>query len=171
MTIRDELSALLRRRAPHRVLADAEAAGALAARLDGAAQARLGRSLALFHAGAAECGGCAMELRALEGAAYDLRRHGLSFVAEPGAADVLLVSGAVTHALRGPLAAAWVAMPAPKWVVALGGCAIDGGIFAGGYAVLGGAGAVVPVDLVVPGCPPSPAEMLRALLALIEANA
>ena len=150
---------------------DVEIAGVLAAQLDSAAQARLGRSLAILHVAAGGCGGCALEVGALQGVAYDLERHGLSFVSSPRHADILLVTGPLTRNLREALERTWVATPDPKWVVALGGCAIDGGLFRGGYAVVGGVGEAVPVDLTIPGCPPSPAMILAGLRTLVEANA
>ncbi len=149
---------------------DTEIAGALAAQLDSAAQARLGRSLAILHVAAAGCGGCATEIDALGGVAYDLERHGLAFVGNPRQADVLLVTGPLTAAMRTAMEGVWTAMPEPRWVVAVGACAIDGGVFAGSYAVQGGIGIALPVDLIVEGCPPSPASVLSALLTLIEAN-
>ena len=149
---------------------DAELAGVLAARLDAASQARLGRSLGVFHVAGGGCGGCERELRALRGVAYDLERLGLRFVGSPRHADVLLVTGPVTRNLAESVQAVWVATPQPKWVVAVGACAIDGGPFAGSYAVLGGAAAALPVDLAIPGCPPSPAAVLAGLRTLIEAN-
>ncbi len=149
---------------------DVEIAGALAAQLDSVAQARLGRSLALLHVAAGGCGGCAAEIGALHGVAYDLERHGLTFVGNPRQADVLLVTGPLTFAMRTAMEAVWTAMPEPRWVVAVGACAIDGGVFAGSYAVQGGIGTALPVDLIVEGCPPSPASVLTALLTLIEAN-
>ena len=144
---------------------------ALTARLDAAAQRRLGRSLALRHVGGGGCNGCEVELQALQGVLYDLERFGLRFVASPRHADVLVVTGPLTRNLREALERTWAAMPDPKWVVALGGCAIDGGLFRGGYAVLGGVGEAVPVDLTIPGCPPAPAMILAGLRTLIEANA
>ncbi len=149
---------------------DVEIAGALAAQLDSAAQARLGRSLAILHVAAGGCGGCAMEIDALAGVAYGLERHGLAFVANPRQADVLLVTGPLTAAMRTAMEGVWTAMPEPRWVVAVGACAIDGGVFAGSYAVQGGIGIALPVDLIVEGCPPSPASVLLALLTLLEAN-
>ena len=144
---------------------------ALAARLDAAAQRRLGRSLALRHVDGGSCNGCELELQALQGVLYDLERFGLRFVASPRHADVLVVTGPLTRNLREALERTWAATPDPKWVVALGGCAIDGGVFAGSYAVLGGVGEAVPVDLTIPGCPPPPAMILAGLRTLIEANA
>ena len=134
------------------------------------AQARLGRSLAILHVAAGGCGGCATEIDALGGVAYDLERHGLAFVGNPRQADVLLVTGPLTAAMRTAMESVWTAMPEPRWVVAVGACAIDGGVFAGSYAVQGGIGIALPVDLIVEGCPPSPASVLSALLTLIEAN-
>jgi Ni,Fe-hydrogenase III small subunit len=143
----------------------------LAAQLNVAAQTRLGRSLALFCAQAADCGGCTLELAALRGPLYRLRQLGLGFVATPLQADVLLVTGAVTRALAEPLHRAWEAMADPKWVIAVGACAIDGGPFRGEYPVLGGVSEVMPLDAVVPGCPPSPTAILGAMTALLAANA
>ena len=150
---------------------DADMTRALSERLNAAAQTRLGRSLALRHLDAGSCNGCELELRMLETVVYDLSRFGLTFVASPRHADVLLVTGPMVRNMTTAAARVWAAMPAPKWVVALGDCAIDGGVFRGGYAVRDGAGSVLPVDLVVRGCPPTPAQMLDALRALVEANA
>ena len=148
-----------------------EIVAALAARLDAAAQRRLGRSLALRHVDGGSCNACELELQALQGVLYDLERFGLRFVASPRHADVLVVTGPLTRNLREALERTWAATPDPKWVVALGGCAIDGGLFRGGYAVVGGVGEAVPVDLTIPGCPPSPAMILAGLRTLVEANA
>lgn len=144
---------------------------ALVERLDAAAQRRLGRSLALRHLDAGSCNGCELELRMLESVVYDLSRFGLRFVASPRHADVLLVTGPMARNMGEAAKRTYAAMPEPKWVVALGDCAVDGGLFRGSYAVLDGASAVLPVDLVVRGCPPTPAQMLEALRALVEANA
>lgn len=149
---------------------DMEIAGALAAQLDDAAQARLGRSLAILHVTAGGCGGCAMEVGALQGVAYELERHGLTFVGSPRHADILLVTGPLTQAMRTAMESVWTAMPEPRWVIAAGTCAIDGGPFAGSYAVQGGIGMALSVDLIIEGCPPAPASVLQALLTLIEAN-
>lgn len=149
---------------------DADLVGSLAARLDAAALARLGRSLAVYPVAAGECGGCALEFAMLRGAAYGLAQFGVSVVDTPMEADVLLVAGALTRSLVVPVRRALAAMGAPRWVVALGDCARDGGIFAGSGAVAGGVEAAVPVDLVVPGCPPTPAAMLAGLRALLAAN-
>ena len=144
---------------------------ALARRLEAASRRRLGHSLALLHVETGGCGGCGSELRALEGALYDLRRFGLEFVSTPRQADVLVVTGPLTRNAREALTLAWRGMVEPRWVVALGACAMDGGVFRDTYAVEGGVGAALPVDLVVGGCPPTPEAMLSGLRALLEANA
>ena len=102
---------------------------------------------------------------------YDLERFGLRFVASPRHADVLLVTGPVTHNMREALERTYAATPDPKWVVAVGDCAVDGGVFAGSYAVRGGVSRVLPVDLHIRGCPPRPTQLLEGLLALLEAGA
>jgi Ni,Fe-hydrogenase III small subunit len=150
---------------------DAATVASLAARLEAASQTRLGRSLAIRHVNTGSCNGCELELRALRNVFYDLERFGLRFVDSPRHADVLLVTGPLSQTMREALEAAWDAMPGPKWVVAVGDCAVDGGVFKGSYAVLGGAGASVPVDLTISGCPPTPARLLAGLRALLEANA
>ena len=147
--------------------ADESAVAELAASLDRAARERLGRSLAIRQVDAGSCNGCELEIHALNNAYYDLERFGLRFVASPRHADLLLVTGPVTHNMREALERTYAATPAPKWVVAVGGCAKDGGCFAGSYAITGGVSSAVPVDLHIPGCPPRPIEILRALLALI----
>ena len=111
---------------------------------------------------------CELEIHALNNAFYDLERFGLRFVASPRHADVLLVTGPVTKNMREALERTYAATPDPKWVVAVGNCAVDGGIFAGSYAVTGGVDNVVPVDLHIRGCPPTPTDLLKGLLALLE---
>jgi Ni,Fe-hydrogenase III small subunit len=132
------------------------------------ARRRLGRSLSIREVDAGSCNGCELEIHALNNAYYDVERFGLRFVASPRHADVLLVTGPVTWNMREALERTYRATPDPKWVVAAGDCARDGGCFAGSYAVIGGVAAVVPVDLHIPGCPPAPAELLKGLLALLE---
>ncbi len=141
---------------------------ALAQEVDSAAAAALGRSLSIRHVDAGSCNGCELEIHALGNAFYDLERFGLRFVASPRHADGLLVSGPVTRNMREALERTYAATPAPKWVIASGACAKDGGVFAGSYAIVGGVGEVVPVDLHIPGCPPSPAALLKGLLALMK---
>jgi len=148
---------------------DDAALAALAAEVDRAARRRLGRSLAIREVDAGSCNGCELEIHALNNAFYDLERFGLRFVASPRHADVLLVTGPVTKNMQEALSRTYRATPDPKWVVAVGDCAANGGIFAGSYAVTGGVSNVVPVDLHVPGCPPNPMELLTGLLALLQA--
>jgi len=142
----------------------------LAAGVDRAARRRLGRSLAIREVDAGSCNGCELEIHALNNAYYDLERFGIRFVASPRHADVLLVTGPVTRNMREALERTYLATPDPKWVVAVGDCALDGGLFMGSYAVVGGVNAVVPVDLHIRGCPPTPTQLLEGLLALLEAT-
>ena len=127
-----------------------------------------GRSLAIREVDAGSCNGCELEIHALNNAFYDLERFGLRFVASPRHADVLLVTGPVTKNMREALERTYCATPDPKWVVALGDCAVDGGIFSSSYAVVGGVSSVVTVDLHIRGCPPSPIDILKGLIALLE---
>lgn len=155
----------LTERPPHR--ADA-AMQELTAAIDSAARRRLGRSLSIRAVDAGSCNGCELEMQALSNAFYDIERFGIRFVASPRHADVLLVTGPVTKNMREALERTYNAVPAPKWVVALGDCARDGGCFAGSYAVIGGVSKIIPVDLHIPGCPPSPTDILKGLLALLD---
>ncbi|HET9572528.1 MAG TPA: NADH-quinone oxidoreductase subunit B family protein [Methyloceanibacter sp.] len=163
------LKNLLNRPVTERAPAAADASLAeLAEALDRAARRKLGRSLAIREVDAGSCNGCELEIHALNNAFYDLERFGLKFVASPRHADVLLVTGPVTKNMREGLLRTYTATPDPKWVVAVGDCAVDGGIFAGSYAVEGGVKNVVPVDLHIPGCPPTPTALLKGLIALVE---
>ncbi|HEX9488813.1 MAG TPA: NADH-quinone oxidoreductase subunit NuoB [Stellaceae bacterium] len=147
---------------------DDAALAELAAALDRVARRRLGRSLAIREVDAGSCNGCELEIQALSNAFYDLERFGLRFVASPRHADVLLVTGPVTKNMREALERTYRATPDPKWVVAVGDCARDGGLFAGSYACLGGVASVIPVDLHIAGCPPPPVQLLKGLLALLS---
>jgi Ni,Fe-hydrogenase III small subunit len=140
---------------------------AMAEQLDATARRRLGRSLSIREVDAGSCNGCELEINALNNAFYDLERFGLRFVASPRHADVLLVTGPVTHNMREALERTHRATPGPKWVVAVGDCAVNGGMFAGSYAVVGGVSPVLPVDLHIRGCPPRPRDLLAGLLALM----
>src|SRR5512134_2118104 len=135
---------------------DAGALAELGMLVDAAARRKLGRSLSIREVDAGSCNGCELEIHALNNAFYDLERFGLRFVASPRHADVLMVTGPVTRNMREALERTYAATPAPKWVVAVGDCAVDGGLFAGSYAVVGGVSAVVRVDLHIKGCPPPP---------------
>jgi NADH-quinone oxidoreductase B subunit len=149
-------------------LPDDAAVTELATAIGRAARRRLGRSLSIREVDAGSCNGCELEIHALNNAYYDVERFGLRFVASPRHADVLMVTGPVTRNMREALKRTYDAVPAPKWVVAVGDCARDGGCFAGSYAVVGGVAEVIPVDLHIAGCPPTPTAMLQGLLALLE---
>jgi len=138
-----------------------------AERLNGELLRLLGRALAIRQVDAGSCNGCELEIHSLGNAFYDLERLGLRFVASPRHADVLMVTGPVTRNMREALLRTYNATPDPKWVIAVGDCAVDGGLFAGSYAVAGGVNAVVPVDLHIRGCPPPPSEILKGLIALL----
>src|SRR5882762_5326981 len=140
----------------------------LAGSVDLAAKRRLGRSLSIREVDAGSCNGCELEIHALNNAFYDLERFGLRFVASPRHADVLMVTGPVTRNMREALERTYNATPDPKWVVAVGDCAANGGVFAGSYAVVGGVKDVIPVDLHIRGCPPRPVQLLQGLLALMQ---
>ena len=140
----------------------------LATALGRAARRRLGRSLSIREVDAGSCNGCELEIHAINNAYYDVERFGLRFVASPRHADVLMVTGPVTRNMREALLRTYQATPDPKWVVAVGDCGRDGGCFAGSYAVVGGVSDVIPVDLHIAGCPPTPTALLRGLLALLE---
>ncbi|HEX7221471.1 MAG TPA: NADH-quinone oxidoreductase subunit NuoB [Burkholderiales bacterium] len=150
--------------------APAPDATALAEELNRAARARLGRSLSIREVDAGSCNGCELEIHALNNVLYDLERFGLRFVASPRHADVLFVTGPVTLNMRQALERTYQATPGPKWVVAVGDCARNGGVFAGSPAVVGGVSNVLPVDLHIPGCPPSPTALLKGLLALLQST-
>jgi len=147
---------------------DRAALAELAAKVDKAARARLGRSLSIRQVDAGSCNGCELEIHALNNPYYDIERFGIRFVASPRHADVLLVTGPVTTNMAEALKRTYDATPDPKWVIASGDCARDGGIFAGSYAVVGGVDAVVPVDMHIKGCPPTPTQLLSGLLALLR---
>lgn len=147
---------------------DEAALAELAENVDKEAQIKLGRSLSIRQVDAGSCNGCELEIHALSNAFYDLERFGLRFVASPRHADVLMVTGPVTKNMREALERTYNATPDPKWVIAVGSCAADGGVFAGSYAVEGGVKDVIPVDLHIRGCPPSPVDLLKGLLALLR---
>ena len=149
-------------------LIDDVALAELAGQVDRAARRRLGRSLAIREVDAGSCNGCELEIHALNNSFYDIERFGIRFVASPRHADVLLVTGPVTKNMREALERTYNATPGPKWVVAVGDCAIDGGMFAGSYACVGCVSAVVPVDLHIRGCPPRPVDLLKGLLSLLQ---
>jgi Ni,Fe-hydrogenase III small subunit len=140
----------------------------LAAKVQTTARHKLGHSLSIRQVDTGSCNGCELEIHALSNAFYDIERFGFRFVASPRHADVLLVTGPVTTNMREALIRTYAATPAPKWVVAAGDCARDGGCFAGSYGISGGVQDAIPVDLHIPGCPPSPHDLLAGLLALMN---
>ncbi len=142
----------------------------LAVQLDAAARRRLGHSLSIREVDAGSCNGCELEIHALNNAFYDLERFGLRFVASPRHADVLVVTGPVTRNMREALERTYAATPAPKWVVAVGDCAAGYGVFAESQACIGAVSKVIPVDLIISGCPPAPTRLLQGLLTLLTAR-
>ena len=126
------------------------------------------RSIAIRELDSGSDNAAEIEISNLTNAFYDAERFGISFVASPRHADVLMVTGAVTRNMAGAVMATYEAMPSPKYVIAVGDDACDGGIFRGTYAVLGGADAVLPVDMKIPGNPPTPKQILAGLLALMK---
>jgi Ni,Fe-hydrogenase III small subunit len=147
---------------------DSRAVEEVARALGERARARLGRSLTIREVDAGSCNGCELEIHAINNPVYDAERFGLKFVASPRHADVLLVTGPVTFNMREALERTYAATPSPKWVVALGDCAANCGVFAGSYAVAGAVKDIIPVDLHIAGCPPPPLEILKGLLALVD---
>ncbi len=132
----------------------------------------LGRALAIRQVDAGSCNGCELEIQALHNPYYNLEGLGIRFVASPRHADMLLVTGPVSRHMATALRRTYDATPEPRLVVAVGACAIDGGIFgAETYASLGRVANLIPVDVVVPGCPPPPVEILRGILTAVRTKA
>lgn len=150
---------------------DAATVAALRERLAAAGTARLGRSLAIRHVAAGSCNGCELELRATQNMIYDLTQYGLSITPSPRHADILLITGVAARNMLEAVRQAREAMPDPVLVVAAGDCAVDGGVFKGSPAITGGADSILPVDLLIAGCPPTPGQIIEGLLALLEAHA
>jgi Ni,Fe-hydrogenase III small subunit len=147
---------------------DGQQIDVIAGEIDERARKRFGRSLHIREVDAGSCNGCELEIGALTGPYYDIERFGMHFVASPRHADCLLVTGPVTRNMADPLKRTYDATPAPKLVVAVGDCAFDCGVFAGGYGVVGPVSAVLPVDAVVSGCPPEPWAILQGILAALQ---
>jgi formate hydrogenlyase subunit 7 len=126
------------------------------------------RSLHVRHVDAGSCNGCESEIQALNNPFYNLHRLGIFFTASPRFADLLMITGPVTNAMLTPLRATYEAMAEPRWVLAVGTCAVSGGIAEGGYACGHGLDGVVPVDVYLPGCPPNPAAIIQALLMFLD---
>ena len=142
---------------------ESEAGGRLARVID----RRLGRSLHVRHLDAGSCNGCDWEIAALLNPFHDIQRLGIDFVASPRHADLLLVTGVMTRNLEEAAIRTFEAMPEPRLVVAVGACAISGGVFAGSYAHRSGIAGVLPVDVFVPGCPPRPEALIQGLLVAV----
>jgi len=129
---------------------------------------RFSRSLAIRQVDAGSCNGCELEIHALNNPYYDIERFGVHFVASPRHADVLLVTGPVSRHMETALRRTWRATPSPKLVIAAGTCACDGGEFGVSYASCGAVENVIPVDVKIPGCPPTPLVLVQGLLAVIR---
>ena len=128
----------------------------------------LGRALVIRQVDAGSCNGCELEIHALNNPYYNIEGLGIRFAASPRHADMLLVTGPVTRHMEQPLRIAYDAMPQPKLVVAAGDCGKDGGIFGESYATCGGVSKVLPVDVTIPGCPPTPMALLEGILAAVS---
>jgi Ni,Fe-hydrogenase III small subunit len=150
---------------------DPAIAASLRQRLAAAGANKLGRSLAIRHVAAGSCNGCELELRATQNLIHDLTQYGLSFTPSPRHADILLITGVAGRNMLEAVRQTYEAMPDPVLVIAVGDCAVDGGVFKGSPAITGGADSILPVDLIISGCPPTPAHVIEGLLALLEAHA
>jgi len=128
----------------------------------------LGRALVIRQVDAGSCNGCELEIHALNNPYYNIEGLGIRFAASPRHADMLLVTGPVSRNMERALRIAYEAMPDPKLVVAVGDCGRDGGLFGESYATCGGVAKVIPVDVVVPGCPPAPLDILSGILTAIS---
>ncbi len=136
-------------------------------RLQDRIRAVLGRALCIRQIDAGSCNGCELEIHALNNPIYNLEGLGIRFVASPRHADLLLVTGPVSKHMEAALRRTYEATPDPKLVVAVGDCGCTGGIFGVGYATAGRVSTVIPVDVAVPGCPPSPTRILEGILAAL----
>lgn len=137
----------------------------IAGRLDRA----FSRSVRIRQVSAGSCNACEWECIALTNPFYDVQRFGLDFVASPRHADIVLVSGPVSAAMAEAFRKTYLATPGPKLVIACGDCSRDGGVYKGSYAVTDGAGAVLPIDSFIPGCPPSPSAIFTGIMNAIKA--
>jgi Ni,Fe-hydrogenase III small subunit len=127
-----------------------------------------GQAVAIRHLDAGSCNGCELEIHAINGPHYNIEGMGVKFVASPRHADMLLVTGPVSRNLEVALKRTYYAMPEPKWVVAMGDCGCTGGMFGESYATCGRVSSVIPVDVEVPGCPPTPIVLLQGILAAVS---
>lgn len=141
---------------------------AVGSRLGEAVGRRFRGSLAIRHVDAGSCNGCELEIHALDNVYYSIERFGIHFVASPRHADLLLVTGPVSRHMQAAVYMAYAAMPEPKLVLAVGNCGADGGEFGVSYASCGAVRNVIPVDGMIRGCPPTPLDLMRGILALID---
>jgi len=141
---------------------------AVGAKLDEAVRRRFSRSLTIRQVDAGSCNGCELEIHAINNPIYNCERFGIHFTASPRFADMLLVTGPVTRNMEIALRRTYNATPPPKLVVVVGDCGCNGGIFGETYASLGGIEKIIPVDVIIPGCPPTPVALLQGILTAIE---
>ena len=142
----------------------------LGARFNAEVLRLLGRALTIRHVDAGSCNGCELEIHALSNPYYNLEGQGIKFVASPRHADMLLVTGPVARNMEVALRRTWEAVPEPKLVVALGDCGCNGGIFGESYASCGRVANIIPVDVMVPGCPPEPTAIMQGILTAVNAQ-
>lgn len=147
-----------------------EALRVTAQRLEQAMLATLGRALVIRHVDAGSCNGCELEIHALGNPYYNLEGLGIRFAASPRHADLLLVTGPVAKNMEVALKRAYDATPEPKLVVAVGDCGCSGGIFGESYASCGQVSNVIPVDVAVPGCPPTPLALMQGILTAVNGS-
>ena len=140
---------------------------ALRAKLARASTKKFGRALRIRHVAAGSCNGCELELHATQNLIHDLTQYGLRFTPSPRHADILLITGVAGRNMLEAVRQTSAAMPDPVLVVAMGDCAVDGGVFKTSPMVSGGGDAILPVDLVIPGCPPTPAQIIEGLVGLL----
>jgi Ni,Fe-hydrogenase III small subunit len=141
---------------------------AIAAKLKATIDRRFAGSLHIRQVDAGSCNGCELEIHALNNVYYDIERFGVHFVASPRHADVLLVTGPVSRNMEAALRRTYEATANPKWVIAVGDCGACGGEFGVSYASCGAVANVIPVDAVIPGCPPTPVDLMRGILDLFS---
>lgn len=127
-----------------------------------------GKSLAIRHVDAGSCNGCELEIHALNNPFYNIQGCGIHFVASPRHADLLLVTGPVSRHMMVALKKTYDAMPHPKWVIATGDCACNGGVFGETYATVGSVNDIIPVDIMLFGCPPTPQAVLQGIFTLVQ---
>lgn len=147
-----------------------EALRVVSRELDAAVLKHFGRSLAVRHVDAGSCNGCELEIHATNSPYYNPERLGIKFVASPRHADLLLVTGPVSRNMEEALRRTYDATPEPKLVVAIGDCGCDGGIFGESYASCGRIANVIPVDVAVPGCPPTPVAIMQGILTAVASR-